>query len=278
MRMNDSHESTVYKRFVHVILSTKGSFTFHSPDVSVLGNTEQLIEVDCRSAWIVFDIFTMFPFEEDMGISLSVNGGSSCGKSVFCMNIFKFHKDMFPGQNIENFIICYNEWQDLYTTVREYCPNVRYIHGLISREQLTELTKDRKGFTLILLDDLQSQLVSSELFLEGLISMSHHRRIHFVFTIHNIFHQGKYSRTLSLNTKYITLFINRRDRLQVQKLATQIMGKGGSKAIMEAYDDVQRSQRYGYILIDLSPHSNPKYMLRTSIFPGDVTKVYVIKE
>ncbi len=219
----------------------------------------------------------MFPFEDDIAISMSVTGGSSSGKTVFAVNLFKYHQAMFPGHKIGHFFICYSEWQELYSSVREYCPNVKFIQGLISRDDLSELGQD-DTYSLVFIDDLMFELSSSEVFLQSLLSISHHKKVHFIYTLHNIYFQGKFSRTLSLNTKYIVLFINRRDQEQIRRLATQALGKGGSRCLMEAYNDVQKSQKYGYIMLDLSPHSDPKYTLRSKIFPGEDTVVYLMKE
>ena len=219
----------------------------------------------------------MFPFEGEMAITMAVNGASGHGKTFFCLNLIKNHKEMFPDQEITNFVICYNEWQPEYSSVRPHVPTIKFIHGLISREELDKFGQDRK-FTLIFFDDLMTQLSHSATFLDSVLCFSHHKRINLIFSLHNIFYQGKYSRTLALNTKYITLFTSRRDVHQMQTLATQIWGSTGSKAILEAFQDAKRSSTYAYLLIDLSPHMDATYTLRTKIFPGETTIVYVFKE
>jgi hypothetical protein len=40
---------------------------------------------------------------------------------------------------------------------------------------------------------------------------------------------------------------------------------------------VTKRDKYPYILIDLSPHSDTDYRLRTNIFPGELTRVYALK-
>ena len=57
-----------------------------------------------------------------------------------------------------------------------------------------------------------------DLFTKG----SHHKNISVIFIMQNIFHKGKSQRDIRLNTKYIVLYKNPRDRAQIQHLARQV--------------------------------------------------------
>jgi hypothetical protein len=73
---------------------------------------------------------------------------------------------------------------------------------------------------LIVLDDLMDSAHSSkvsELFAKG----SHHRNISLVLITQNFFHQSQSSRDISLNSKYIVVFKNPRDKTQIVHLARQ---------------------------------------------------------
>ena len=50
---------------------------------------------------------------------------------------------------------------------------------------------------------------------------SHHRNLSVIYIVQNLFHQGKGSRSISLNSHYLVLFKNPRDELQILTLATQ---------------------------------------------------------
>ena len=58
----------------------------------------------------------------------------------------------------------------------------------------------------------------SELFTKG----SHHRNISLVLITQNLFHQGPSLRDISLNSKYIVVFKNPRDKTQIVHLARQV--------------------------------------------------------
>jgi hypothetical protein len=71
------------------------------------------------------------------------------------------------------------------------------------------------------LDDFMDSAYStkvSQLFTKG----SHHRNISLVLITRNLFHQGPSSRDISLNTKYIVVFKNPRDKTQIVHLARQV--------------------------------------------------------
>uniref|UniRef100_A0A8W8MKK3 Uncharacterized protein n=1 Tax=Magallana gigas TaxID=29159 RepID=A0A8W8MKK3_MAGGI len=48
---------------------------------------------------------------------------------------------------------------------------------------------------------------------------------------------------------------------------------GKSKTLIEAYNDCTRKP-YGYLVLDLSPHSEEGYRIRTGVFPDETCVVY----
>ena len=107
---------------------------------------------------------------------------------------------------------------------------------------------------------------------------SHHKNITVIFINHNIFDQGKNARTIALNVKYIVLFSNPRDNLQISYLGRQLFPKNG-QSLQEAHTDAINSQKWGYLLIDLQPQT-PNYLrLRSHIFPNECPMItYFPKE
>ena len=68
---------------------------------------------------------------------------------------------------------------------------------------------------LIVFDDQMIDQRIVNLFTRG----SHHRNLSVIYIVQNVFHQGKGSRSISLNSHYLVLFKNPRDKLQVLTLA-----------------------------------------------------------
>ena len=163
----------------------------------------------------------------------------------------------------------YVEDQPLYKTMK----NVEFIQGI--PDDLEEMFQANRN-NLLILDDLMTQ-AHSDPRLTRLFSVgSHHRSLSIIFIIHNLFHQGKEMRNLSLNSHYIILFKNPRDSLQIATLARQ-MYPNKSKFLIEAYQNATKDP-YGYLMLDLKPTTPEVLRVRTGILPKDVQVVYVHKD
>ena len=129
------------------------------------------------------------------------------------------------------------------------------------------------GPGLVVFDDLMTRAHSDQRMTKLFSVGSHHRNLSVIFIVHNLFHQGKEMRNLSLNSHYIILFKNPRDKLQISTLARQ-MYPGNVKFITEAYSDATK-QAYGYLLFDLKPETEERLRIRTGILPKDTPFVYI---
>jgi len=125
--------------------------------------------------------------------------------------------------------------------------------------------------TLLIIDDLMAETDSriTKLFTKG----SHHKNTSIVYISQNLFSKNRENRDINLNTHYIVLFKNPRDRAQVAHLGRQIF-PDGSKYFMEAFQDATSSP-YDYLLIDLTTTTPDNLRLRTHIFPDEQTFVYI---
>ena len=160
---------------------------------------------------------------------------------------------------------CYGVWQSTFQDMK----NVMFHKDLPTEEEVREFADGSP--TVAILDDLMDAVVRSDdvqrLFTRG----SHHLNITVIYINQNMFHQGKWARTISLNCHYLVLFKNPRDFSQIQYLGRQI---GLGKTLVEAYEDCMK-ERYNYLVVDLSPHSSSDIKLFGHIFPGEVEVGYV---
>jgi len=78
---------------------------------------------------------------------------------------------------------------------------------------------------------------------------SHHRNLSVIYIVQKVFHQGKGCRSISLNSHYLVLFKNPREKLQVWKIANQ-MFPGRTDFFLKQYEQVVQ-RPYEYRLIDL---------------------------
>ena len=192
-----------------------------------------------------------------------VAGPTGSGKTYFVMRFIDNVQEMIapPPQKI---IWYYGQWQDGYTKIK----NVEFVEGLPPK-----ISEKYDSPTLWVIDDQMDEIDSSvtKLFTKG----SHHLNISIVFIVQNIFNNNKEHRTISLNTHYMVLFKNPRDKTQISHLGKQ-MFPGKSNYMQEAYLNAVSSS-YGYLLIDLRQQTADHLRLRTDIFPHQNQVVYIQK-
>lgn len=113
-------------------------------------------------------------------------------------------------------------------------PMIEFKNGIITMDEI-----DATIPHLIILDDFMNEAKDetdvSKIFTKG----SHHKKTSVIFMIQNLFVQGKKTRSISLNTHYLVIFKNPRDRAQFSYLARQMHPKN-SAFLEEAYEDATR--------------------------------------
>ena len=206
--------------------------------------------------------------------STCVTGQTGSGKTRFVFQLLKTAKDMYVEDPPNEIMYCFGIHQPLFEEMEKTIPNITFHQGLPSPEVIDEFTADRRH-RLIVLDDLMHRVVQNVdmelLFTQG----CHHRRLSVVFITQNIFPRGTKSRTIALNTTYLVMMKNVRDVSQVATLGRQLF-PGRSKILTSAFADAT-SLPFGYLVVDMSPHSVDTYRLRTRVFPGEDPIVYVPK-
>ena len=165
----------------------------------------------------------------------------------------------------ERIVWCYgSEWQESFSSF----PQVEFISGLNFTTN-----PDTAQRTLLILDDLMCE--TKENVTKIFTKVCHHQNMSAIYIVQNLFYKGKEQRTISLNSNYLVIFKNPRDLSQINHLAKQI-SPGKTKAVQEAYLDATR-RPYGYLLCDFTPTTPDELRLRTNIFPGENTFVYIIE-
>jgi hypothetical protein len=192
--------------------------------------------------------------------SLSVSGTTGAGKTTWVFNLLRNKNTMLHPPPLR-VLYCYGIWQELFEEIEREMDFITFHEGLPEREAIDNLASG----SMIVLDDL-SHLLCNNVEMELLFSqISHHKNLSVCQIKNNIFYQGKNAKTISLNTHIYVLMQNPRDVSQIVRLGSQIYpGKG--KALLEAYEESMLTT--GYLVLDISPHSDVRYRIRTNIFPG----------
>lgn len=214
---------------------------------------------------------SLVPFEAPT--SIFIVGMSGSGKSYLTRQILQHANGMFKQPTVQ-ILFCYGVWQDLYDQMNKEIPFIEFHQGLPSSDEIYEWGAI-EGHKILVLDDLMIDAADKVEMAHLLCVGSHHYNITVIHLLQKIFHKGKAMRTASLNCHYFILFPSYKDRLQIQSFGKQLF-PGKSKYFMDAFEKAT-SKPYGYLLVDISPHSDKSYQLRTDILPGQVTRVFQLK-
>lgn len=204
-----------------------------------------------------------------------VAGPTGSGKSLFTSRLIRNRQEMFREVPVAVHY-AYKEWQPELYGAMERSDGVQFHEGLPSVEIIKSWSRAVNGkHCLLVLDDLQHDVCRSKEMGCLFSVLSHHCNISVIFIVQNLFPKsgGQSVRDLFLNVHYIVLFNSKRDKLQVSNLARQLF-PGQNKFLMDAYENAVASRKFSYLLIDLHPTTSREYMVRSNIFPGELTWVF----
>lgn len=174
----------------------------------------------------------------------------------------------------EKIIVAYGQYQPMFEQMEKTIPGLILHAGLPSRNQIEEWSAN-SSHTVLLLDDMMNEVTRNQDSVTLFCVTAHHRNVTVIFLTQNLFTQGVFARTISLNCHYIILMKSARDVRQIITLGSQVF-PGKALYFKEAYEK-STSVPFGYLLLDLTPTSPDKYRLRTQILPNQNTIVYVPK-
>ena len=204
-----------------------------------------------------------FKFQHPCSVVLT--GPSGSGKSVLTKKILCQSFIQPPPQRI---IWCYGQYQPLYDNVKKNVPGVEFVKGIPDFiEHDTYL--DTSVRNCIILDDLMGDAKKDERVANLFTKGSHHRNLTVFYLTQNLFPQGKSSRDISLNTKYLVLFNNPVDRIQVANLARRIYPTN-SHLFMNTYKRAVEIP-YGHLIVDLRANTKEQDRLCENILNRDMS-------
>ena len=172
------------------------------------------------------------------------SGSSQSGKTNLIGGIMKNQKRLF-GEDFSSIKYFYPEYLD-------DCPvdwhnfietPISYKSGFPSKNDIDDLEPN----SCIIIDDMMTRVVKSELMRQFFNVISGKRSISIICVTQNYFVQGPFSRDIRNSTNFVCLFRNCADDKLNKRVAVAL---GITKAFSKAEEEVFQTQVYPYIFID----------------------------
>ena len=193
--------------------------------------------------------------------SMLVAGSRLAGKSEFTKTLLLNHQRMITP-SVKKFYWIYKTWQDMFNQLQHL--NIEFIQ---------DLPNHFDSNCLIVFDDMMEEASNSEK-VQSLFTRGRHLNISVILLTQNLFHKGKHSRDISLNSDYIVLFKNVRDASQISHFGKQMYPHNG-KFLSWAFKDATH-EPFTYLFLDLRPDTDESIRVRANIM-GEYQTVYVPK-
>lgn len=199
-----------------------------------------------------------------------IAGPQQSGKTHLLKHILQ-NQDVLISPAPEKIYYCYSVWQPKFDEMLSSVKNIEFYQGIKDIQELNPLINN-----MIVLDDLMIDCQNSENISHLFTVDSHHKNCSVFFLVQNLFSQGKCMRTISLNSSYIIVFKNPRDKSQIGVLARQMFPESVS-FFMDAYSDAINNKSYSYLFLDLKQNTPDKNRIQTGIIPGEQRIIYTKK-
>ena len=201
-------------------------------------------------------------------------GPTSCGKTSWLKRLVQ-HKDIMFGPVPQCMLLFYKESQGAYDDMERQMnagKTGKSFYKLPSIPQTVDEMKDlletfpKNLPKLVVFDDYLDEV--GTVLKHFFTVLTHHYNCFTLFLCQNLFSAKSELRTLSINSQYMVLFNNPRDRSAVAHLAKQVF-PGNVHLMNRAYQMATNERPYGYLLLDFHQHQRNTVRLRSHIFPEE---------
>ena len=181
-------------------------------------------------------------FQFEHPFTCIVAGMTGSGKTVWVQSLLTqaYRMINLPPEKI---VWCHSQWQSAHMEMLVTIPNIEFVKGIpTALEQDAYFNVNKRN--LIVFDDQMIDAGKDQRIVNLFTRGSHHRYLSVIYIVQNVFHQGKGSRSISLNSHYLVLFKNPRAKLQVLTLAKQTY-PARTDFFLKQYEEAVR-RLYGY--------------------------------
>ena len=195
-------------------------------------------------------------FPRERGGRIFVAGASGSGKTELVTRIIRKYSCKFY-----RILICGTLTHPIQD-IPELRGKVKVSKEIIDPEPEVDLFQKNKGFLVVYDDNFLSAAndeTVANVFIKG-----RHLGISAILISQNLFMQGKYARSISLNCTHF-LLLKQRDLGQIEVLGRQLYGRDKAKVFLKAYRHAIEGKPYGYILADVSITTPEELSLRSNV-------------
>ena len=202
-------------------------------------------------------------------------GPTSCGKTSWLKKLVKNKDTMFSPDPPKCMLLFYKQTQAAYDDMerrvnanREEKSFFKFASMPSSIEEMKDILEvmPKNEPKIVVFDDYLDEV--GPVLKHFFTVLTHHYNCFTVFLCQNLFSARSELRTLSINTQYMVLFNNPRDRSAISNLAKQVFpGKG--HLLNEAYQLATSEKPYSYMLLDFHQRQKNQVRLRSHIFPDE---------
>lgn len=207
------------------------------------------------------------------GSIIQVVGPSGSGKTYFACNLL-------ANKNIFQFPIREIYWHggvaegEIGETLKKI-KRLRRVHYVLGFPN--DWLDRPKQYDVVVIDDLFEEVNKNAVAVNQLFTkIARHRQVTVVFLTQNLFHQGGKHRTRNINTQYLVIFKNPRDRTVIDFLARQAFPTN-RKFLMDAFHDSTHDTPHGYLFLDFTQECPDSHRVRTDIFSRSGPYIYRYK-
>lgn len=202
--------------------------------------------------------------------SMGIFASRQSGKTVFTKNLL-LNQDRLISPPFKKVIWIYKTWQD---TIFNELQNQTLFEIQFADDLPNFDVMGKQENTVVVIDDFMTEAAQNGQ-VQSLFTRGRHLNLSVIYLAQNLFHKGKHSRDMSLNTDYIVLFKNTRDASQIMHLSRQ-MYPSNSKFLTWAFHNATK-EPYSYLFLDLKPYTNESLRVRSNILNEQYQMVYIPK-
>ena len=187
--------------------------------------------------------------------TMCMAGPSHSGKTTFVMELLDRRNEVFDCTP-NRVVWCFGIYQHALNSMLEQ-------KGYVLHSDIIS-TSEIQPYDIIVLDDLFHEGKNSQDVTAMFTRAAHHKPCFIIFIMQNLFPPGKDSRTRSLNTHYLVVFKNPRDKSQVEFLARQILPRN-PKTLIHIFE-AATERPHSYLFLDLTQECPDRLRFRSHLF------------